>query len=155
MKYLEVDFYDNDFGYPIRDAVKKIWDWIFESNEHMLMGGEDWSDKTLSQVFQALHEAGALQPMIQRTYQIECLHSAVEFATRGLYWKEVKWEKKKIGLLSAKELGNCDSIDIKFRPDDSFMRKTECTNNGESLVLNLETGEIITSYYVACEDDDG
>lgn len=154
MKYLEVIFYDNDFGFPVEAAVKKVWDWIYGSNAHCLTIFAVPKDhhclhdgkRTMASLFMNLHKGGALQPMIIRTYQIEDLHAVIEFKTRGLYWKNVDWKKKKPPSLDGAEIFRNLSIDLKFRKNGNFMHKEKHGNNGESLALDLETGEIVTHW---------
>lgn len=144
MKYLEIKFYDNDFGLAVENAARKVWKWIHESNAHCLQlePNEHFSNKTLPQVFLALHKADALQPMILRTYQIEEMHGTVEFATRGLYWSKVNWEESRVKLPTGKEIDTYVNIDLKFRKNKNFMKKQGGWNNSESVILDLETGDI-------------
>lgn len=150
MRHLEVIYGDNDFGYPVHNAVKKVYDWIFTSNDHCInksgRPSKHFSSRTIAGIFLKLHKVKALEPMIQRTYQIEYYHGNVEFMTRGLYWPEVDWEKKIPLPLENDPPESYLGISLKFRKNKNFMKNEKWGNNGESLCLDLETGEIITHW---------
>ena len=46
-KYLKVRFYDNDFGLPVKEALKRLWGYIHENNNHLV--------ESLPWIFRKLH----------------------------------------------------------------------------------------------------
>jgi hypothetical protein len=109
------------------------------NNAHCLSkdpDNEHFSNRTLPDIFHALHKHGALQPMIERMVDAEYHMNTVEYSTRGLYWKTVDWAKKKVvkdfHSLTDKTL----RLDITFHPEQS----TEW-ENGEVYWIDLVTGE--------------
>jgi len=138
--YMKVNFYDNDYGQPVTNAIKRLWTWIHKNNAHCLRskgkGDTHFSDRTLSDIFIELNNVDALVPMIERLIDSEYIAFDVEFSTRGLYWDSVDWKEKKI----PKKMKRCTdylNVDVSFQ-------KTYSKNwqNGEVLILNTETGKV-------------
>ena len=94
MRYLRVKFGDNDFGWPVRDALRRLWGYINENN-HGPIGepGGSFSGITTPEIFVRLHKARALATMLERLFLLEDLAQEVESLTRGLYWKKVNWKE--------------------------------------------------------------
>lgn len=134
MKYLRIDFHDNDFGLCVRLALERLWKDLNENNHG---GDTPFSDRTIPQMFELLHKIGILLPLVMKAIDCENNWSNIEFTTRGLYWEKVKWVKKgvKEELESVKGYLN---IDISFYKTKRFTKKW---NNGESVWLDLENGE--------------
>lgn len=132
MNYLIVKFYDNDFGNPMVSALKRLWTWMNESNGHL---GFAVGDRSLPEMFQELHKAGSLEPMLLRLFILEDLCLVVEFATRGLYWEDVDWKLELPPLIPSNYL-SCDIEFCEVKPKE--------WNNGEYGWLNLVTGEAET-----------
>lgn len=132
MNYLIVKFYENDYGNPMVSALKRLWTWMDKRNGRL---GPPVGGRSLSEMFQELHKAGSLEPMLLRLFILEELCLAVEYATRGLYWKEVDWKIELPPLIPSNYL----SCDIEF----CETKPKEC-QNGEYGWLNLVTGEAET-----------
>ncbi len=128
MKYLIVKFYENDFGNPMVSALKRLWLWMDKNNR-------SYGVRSLSDIFQELHKAGSLEPMLLRLFVLEELCCAVEFATRGLYWEEVDWKKQLPPIVPCNYL----SCDIEF-----CETKPKEWQNGEYGWLDLVTGNAET-----------
>lgn len=127
MRYLIVQFYDNDFGIPIIAALQRLWSYI-NNNNHSNM-------RSIAEIFERLHESGSLEPMILRLFILENLCGDVEFETRGLYWEEVDWNKDIPELIPSDYL-SC-SVDF---TDQCPME----WQNGECAWMHLETGQAET-----------
>lgn len=132
MKYLVVEFYDNDFGCPMRAALERLWGWINTNNAH-LAGHKDYL--TIPQIYQKLLDSRALQSMIQRLFVLENLCYSVEHCTRGLY------RGKGGGVIDPNYLEpntylHCEVSLYEKREDIPDLEWA----NGECVFLELETG---------------
>ncbi len=78
-----------------------------------------------------------LELMIARAVDAEYHYGEVEFATRGLHWKEVDWKKKKVGKAFESITDTYLSTEVSFHAEMSGEWA-----NGEELWLNLETGDV-------------
>lgn len=137
MKYLEVDYHDNDYGWPVKAALERLWGYLHENNGHLLKG------KPLSSVFVSLHRAGSLVTLIERLYCLEDMAGDVEYLTRGLHFMgrfPVEWKKARIkspGEFSHKN--TYLTFKLHFRKTDKEINKWQ---NGEVAYLELETGKV-------------
>lgn len=138
-KYIDVKFGDNDFGLAMELALKRLWVYVNKNNGHIV---GSFTKTTIPQMFESLHHAGVLEPMVKRLFVLEHLCGDVEFLTRGLYWEKVKWGEKKIDKqLGFKSLDDYLSCDVSFHSNKKFMRKWQ---NGEHAWLNLNNGSADT-----------
>lgn len=142
-QYLEVVFGDNDFGWPVRDALMRLWGYINENNGHIVV--------SVPEIFQKLHKAGSLHSLFERLYMLEYLALEVEFQTRGLYYNQdkmrtkggyrprVMWKNHRIENSSTIEFTN-NYLDFEFRfhANNKFIEKGQ---NGEHAWLDLNNGE--------------
>lgn len=145
IKFLRIDFGDNDFGRPIMDALHRIWKDIHRNNYHITskMGPDDkhFSDRSIADMFIELHKVGALTSMLNLAIDCEYMYGRVEFATRGLYWKTVRWEDSITNNHLESITDRYLKFDISFHKNNKFADEW---NNSESAYLDLETGEVKT-----------
>ena len=149
IKYIEVRFGDNDFGWPVERALKRLWEWINKNNRHLV------PDTYMGEIYSQLHKVGVLQSLIERLYVLEYLASRVEFKTRGLYYDydsrphpktgykpEVDWKEKIIKDAGKVKYENTYlSIDIYLHHNKRFASKWQ---NGERAFLDILKGEVNT-----------
>ncbi len=136
--YLDVRFGDNDFGFPMIAALRRLWGWINKNNGHLT----GVINRSVPQMFYELHQAGALESMIKRLLVLETLCGEVEFATRGLYVEKVDWATKKMDKrIRSERHENYLSCEVEFHKNKRFAAHWE---NGEHAWLNLVTGEVQT-----------
>lgn len=136
-RYLDVRFYDNDFGGYVVDALQTLWRWIHASNAQCEISG-----RSLEDIFVLLNEHDALLPLLSKLIDAEYYTSDVEFATRGLYWKEVDWASKgKVTSAFQPLIGRLLSIKVYIRKSGRFTKRWQ---NGEAAYLNLQTGKSAT-----------
>jgi len=76
--FLYIDFEDNDFGIPAKNALIRLWGYVNNNNNNNGNGDE------ISSLFQKLHKGNMLLPMVSKLFFLEVCASDVEFATRGL-----------------------------------------------------------------------
>ena len=134
--YLKVEFSDSDFGRPMVLALKRLWGWINENNGHCVGA---FCERTVPEMFSALHRVGALETMVQRIFVLETLCTTVESATRGLYWQTVDWEEKKITQpIENERYDQYLSCTLSIHDNNEFRNKCQ---NGEHAWLDLATGE--------------
>jgi len=76
--------------------------------------------------------------MLHRLIDAEYIAGDVEFATRGLYWTNVKWGEKVIK--SDKPLESITKTYLNI--DISFQETPVGDVNGEAISINTETGAI-------------
>ena len=139
-RYLRVEFGDNDFGFPVQDALKRIWADVYRNNAHLIdpaWRGHDHEFISLSEMFHALHKVDALKPMIARTVDCEYHYSDVESATRGLHSQKFPWDDKVVTKTFKSITDTYLSIDLSFHAEIS-----ESWANGEEAWLDLETGKV-------------
>lgn len=135
MIFIEVAFGDNDFGFPIVAALKRLWGYVHKNNAHLV----ESNSRTVPQMFYELHKHSALETMIKRLFVLETLCGSVEFKTRGLAYKKVDWKEKIIkGPHGFKGHDNYLGCAVKFHKTKKFTHKWQ---NGEHAWLDLETGE--------------
>lgn len=139
-KYLKVSFYDNDFGWYVERALRRLWDFLKENNAHPLGGS---TSDAFMELFIGLNKAGALHSLLERLYVLAYLEGDVELSTRGLYRmgddRDVDYSKAIIKDAGKVQYENeCLWLDIEFRKIGRFIKKW-C--NGECAYLNLQTGE--------------
>ena len=149
-RYLIFMFYDNDFGFPICKALRKVWKFIHNNNAHCLRekgkGNENFSDRDMYDIFRKLYNNGTLSKMLELLYASYEMQSRVEYATRGLYWTKVDWGRN-CWKESAKPPAIPDSYisfdkeHFVFKRNDEFKKKWQ---NGEYCYLDLETGKCKT-----------
>jgi hypothetical protein len=84
-KYLEIAYGDNDFCIPVKEALKKIWEFV-NGNIH------NWKGRTEEEVFVYLHKAGLLEPMIARLIDLEYMANEVDHITRGPAYGRIQKE---------------------------------------------------------------
>lgn len=132
-RYLKIEFGDNDFGFPVQDALKRIWADIHENNAGCL----DPTSRTIPEMFQELHKAGALESMVARAIDCEDHYSAVECSTRCLYWDKIDWKEKKVSKTFESITDKYLSVDLSFHA-----KMCEEWANGEEAWLDLETGAV-------------
>ena len=140
-RYLRVEFGDNDFGWPVRDALKRIWADVYRNNAHLIdpaWRGHDHEFISLSEMFYALHKVGALEPMIARAVDCECHYSDVESATRGLHPQRFPWDDKVVSKSFESITDKYLSTDLSFHAE---MLESEA-DNSEDAWLDLETGKV-------------
>ena len=141
--FLRVRFGDNDFGNPVTYALRRIWQDVDENNGHLL--GLDGHPKSLSQIFEGLYKSGTLQLMVELAIDCEYNYGNVEFATRGLYYKEVDWDRHREEIKKVKQLRSITTeylnVHLSLRNTKAFSKAWQ---NGEEAILNLETGEVST-----------
>lgn len=121
MKYLIVEFGDNDFGIPMIAVLERLWQYVYENNHSF---GE------MSDFFEKLHAVGALEPMIMRLFVLEQACYDVEFLTRCLYWDFNKKEFPEMRL------------DYYLECPVKFSKSLPKPDNGETAYMNLITGEV-------------
>jgi hypothetical protein len=142
-KFLRIDFYDNDFGGPVVNAISRIWRDIKNNNYHITSkinpNDGHFSDRSMSEMFYGLHKVDLLEKMLKLTIDCEYLYSKVEFATRGLYWKKLRLSEKEVDTNLESITDGYLDFKLSFHKDDSFIKEW---NDGESAFLNLETGEV-------------
>jgi hypothetical protein len=139
-RYLRVGFGDNDFGVPVQAALKRIWADVHENNGHLIdpvWGRRDYELGSLPDMFQRLHEVGALEPMIARAIDCENHYSEVEHATRGLHSTKFSWEDKVVTKTFKSITDTYLSTDLSFH-----VGMSEEWANGEEAWLDLETGKV-------------
>lgn len=136
--YLLLKFQDNDFSFPMRDALEGFWQYIKDNNEIYF---SNKNDKYPRQVFERLHNAGQLIPLLCRTWVLHTLLREVETATRHInedgiskYSKE-DWMSNNTPVEDTytKYLGTF-SIEFHKNKDDEYQ-------NGEYGWLDLYSGE--------------
>lgn len=138
--YLIVKFYDNDFGRPVQDALKRLWLYVHENNAHLLKEGE-----TVAALIRYMHKVKMLVPAIQRLVDCEDLAGDVEYLTRELNHHHGRWgwpsqdQELKAGLRSI--TGDYLAIDVVFKMTDQEQKRWQ---NGEWAYLDLETGKAET-----------
>lgn len=129
--FLNISFGDNDFGFPMHDALRRLWNYIHENNAHLL------KKEALADLFKKLHKCGALLTMVERLFLLEIECQQVEFRTRGLY-NTTKWQEHKVTvptkLAIHKQYFNLRITLLKDKPKK--------WKNGEHAWVNLETGEV-------------
>ncbi len=139
-QYLEVTFGDNDFGWTVRDAMKRLWGYIHQNNAHHLEG----TKRTISRLFKDLHDKGLLIPMLARLVDCEDAAQNVEFTTRGIHdmddWPE-SIDSHKVPESTGSITGYYLHLEIKFRNNRNFTKKCQ---NGEHAWLDLSTGDADT-----------
>ncbi len=140
MKYLNVEFGDNDFGWNMMAALKQLWHFIDENNGHMLRFTNDKS-RTIPQIFFELHKLNLLEPMLKRLFVIDTLTNSVEVMTRGLYDHPPMYEKLPSLLDECKNHDYYLSCFITFHETDDFTKQCQ---NSECAWLNLNTGDVDT-----------
>lgn len=138
MKYLVVQFYDNDFGSPMLAALARIWGYIDNNNSVY----SQRQRLTVTQVFEKLHECGALQPMLLRLFVLETLCREVESKTRALHHWD-KWTEEEVLIDKPSRL--CCS-DTYLRCVVEIYGQYEAIPNiewaNECAYLNLTTGKV-------------
>lgn len=136
--YLKFKFHDNDFSFPIQDALECFWEYVKDNN------GKYWSNKNAlhpAMPFQQLNEVGQLLPLLIRTCTLHTLLREVETATRNLKEEGVSkyfvedWMKEILPLQDTYSKYFSEAT-IEFVKDGDFT-----WNNGEDCWLNLWTGE--------------
>ena len=135
-KYLVVKFYDNDFGNPIIATLRRLWGWINENNAHLSGIGDYF---TIPQMYQRLHDSGALETMIHRLFVLENLCYEIEFSTRGLYYGSTNG-------LNLDNPGHLEpnthlSCEVSLHETQDTIKDLEWAN-GECALLKLGTGSI-------------
>ena len=135
MKYLIIEYGDNDFGMYVSAALDRLWSNVNYSNGHI----QEY--RTLAQMIYGLHCGKVLYGIICLLIDAEYMAGDAEHATRGLYWKKVNWKESKIHKPERNITNKYLNISIKFTKDNKFMKKDR---NGESAYLNLLTGETTT-----------
>lgn len=142
MKFLEVTYGDNDFGFPVTKALERLWEYVNGNNHSAGIKDSYFSGLSTVQIFYKLYKAKALETLIERLFVLEYLAFNVEHKTRGLYRAKVDWDKCIIKNPSKIDYENTYlSFDLKFRKSDNFKLKDQ---NGEHAYLNLENGEVET-----------
>ena len=121
MKYLIVEFGDNDFGIPIIAALERLWQYV-SKNAHV--------SSRIPEFFEKLHAVNALEPMIMRLFVLEHACYDVEFLTRCLVWD---FDKKELPETRLEYYLECP---VKF--SESLPEP----DNGETAWLDLTTGEV-------------
>lgn len=134
MKYLEIEGHDNDFGFSLESALRRIWGWLNESNGHLC----DVARRSLPVMFEELHNADALESLIQRAWVLEAMILDVEFNLRGLYLETVRWKEKAITTPIKDNLSDYLTFGIAFHPSPTFR---DVWKNGEHAWLDLKNGD--------------
>jgi hypothetical protein len=143
--YLVVKFFDNDFGYPMLGALTRLWEYIHTNNAHLT--GPDRprsahrSGLTLTQLYQSLHECGALESLILRLFVLERLCQDVEHKTRGLTWADVDWAEHVVKEPSHLTDDTYLSVEVDIYGEYETIPDIEWAN-GECAFLNLDDGTI-------------
>ena len=131
MNWLEVQYHDNDFSWPVERGLERVWNFINENNRHL---GAD-----ISKIFARLHREKKLAPLFQRAFVLEELMGDVEFATRGLESPRIYKDGAEIKRKVSDKISEYIMLDeIKFHKTDKF---TNTCQNGEHAALNLLTGK--------------
>ena len=133
-RFLDVDFGDNDFGFCMEAALKRLWGYVNDNNGHMAAH----TGLSVPDLFCRLHKHSKLEPLIDRLYVLEYLCCDVEYATRGLD-RMAEWNKH----LPTKEVKDDEYLrcHVMMRHNDTFRRKWQ---NGEHAYLELQTGKCET-----------
>lgn len=138
--YLQVKFHDNDFSFPLEEALEELWCYIREHNaSYYQTGGEDPS-KLPETLFKQLHAAGQLVPMINRMWVLRVLSREVETMTRHL-GDGINIYSKKEWLDDLQPIK--DTYTEYFGKFDIEFHKSRSNEfeNGEDGWLDLETGK--------------
>lgn len=131
MKYLSVNFRDNDFSNEVGEALVLLWKFVQWSNK------EERDETNIPKLFQKLHEHGYLLPMLQRLIDTVYLQTQVERLARGLtedYWPEFS------PLNDIEEMRSITeylTLTISFHDDLDF---TQADGNYENAWIELSTG---------------
>ncbi len=140
--FLIVHFGDNDFGQPVICALRRIWHDVAKNNwmitNDRIRETESRINKSYVDIFNSLHSAGILQPMIELAIDCEFLYGRVEFATRGHYSpRKFKQGYEPI----ERELISITHVYLNVHL--SFVKKRPTRwANGEKVWLNLITGDV-------------
>jgi hypothetical protein len=80
--YLEIKGHDNDFGWPLVEALEELWKFIRENNSECFFDTEinNIEEKFISpnDLFQCLNNKGHLVPLIHRTWVLRTYLRDVE-----------------------------------------------------------------------------
>lgn len=120
IRYLIIEFGDNDYGIPMIAALQRLWQYV-SKNAHV--------SSRIPEFFKKLHAVGALEPMLMRLFVLEQACSDVEHLTRCLEWD---FDKKELPETRLEYYLECP---VKFSAD------LPKPNNGEDAWMDLETGE--------------
>lgn len=143
-RYIEIIYGDNDFGLPITMALTRLWQYIYDNNNHCLSDfrSEYFGQKPLARIFYMLNKHGVLSSLITRMFVLAYLECSVEHATRGLYLARPDWKE---AVIKNPEIINFKNdflnISIMFHQDDKF---SKIWRNGEHAILDIETGKVNT-----------
>jgi len=133
--YLEIKFHDNDFTFPLQEALEFLWEYIKDNN------GKYFSNGTPEKPFLYLHKANQLIPLINRTWALTTLLREVETMTRNIdeggvnKYSKVDWLEKEVGPIQETHSKYLNEFDIEFHEE-----KNNEDQNGEHGWLNLTTG---------------
>ncbi len=144
--YLHIKASDNDFSFPLQEALEEFWQYMNDNNKtSYLCPIEDrWKNDDIAQadLFVSLHTAGQLKPMLIRMWVLRTLLREVETMTRHIDDKGVSAYNKTecmtmsnpiedtySSYLEDFEIEFCDSMDEEW-------------NNGEDGWLDLNNGEV-------------
>jgi hypothetical protein len=142
MRYLVVKFFDNDFGYPMLGALKRLWEYIYTNNAHLAgVPTQSRSGLTLVEIYQKLQECGTLDSLLLRLFVLERLCFDVEHKTRGLTWNDVDWASHAVKEPSHLTDDTYLSVETAIYGQYERIPDIEWVN-GERAFLNLADGTV-------------
>ena len=140
MQMLEVIFGDNDFGWPVERALRRLWAFMHENNQHL-------TERPMAELFLFAHQHERLAKWLNRLVDIEYLASGVEFCTRGISTRLDKGDTatsypfddlpEELESITTRYL----SLELVFHDGNAF---TKDWKNGEHAYLNLSSGDVAT-----------
>lgn len=139
MKYLEVEYGDNDFGWPVERALKRLWENIVKNNTH-------FPKVAIADLFVFLHGKKALVVILARLVDAECIADNAEFATRGISnYLDSCYPLKEFSIDSNPKkyksiTGDYLNLTLRLHKNKEFARDWK---NGEHAYLNLVSGKVV------------
>ena len=141
MRYLEIQFHDNDFASDIMSSLQKLWKIIvqdYKDHEHYKIRRKPIDS------FLYLHKVGLLNTMIEKLVVLSAMSHDVGWAALGIYNKDhdVIIDRKKIEsvITQAEHFEKYfKGMGIVFHDDLEFSKTWE---NAEHAWLDIETGDV-------------
>lgn len=139
--FLHVKFHDNDFSFPLVDALKELWNYTNDNNGHKT------KHHGLIEMFIALNERGILKALIVRLWVLKAMAIHVEWETRGLHYEEphikvpdwIGADKNSLPIVD-KYTDYFNEMSLEFVKNSS-----DVNNNGEHGWLDLNTGYVFNT----------
>lgn len=149
-RYIIIDYHDNDFGWPVLNAVRRYYDYVVTNNCDVMKPNPstyvfNTHPRMAADLFSKLHAYGVLQYHLRKMIASEYIASNIECSTRGIFTynthireeessPDTRWldDVRKIYDYLKLSIMFADNVD---QLDDVFL-------NGECCILDLYSGAV-------------